>query len=300
MSDAAGGSAATLIAECARRLAAAGVHFGHGTDNAEDEAAFLVLHALGLPFELSRADYETPRSPAECARVEALIEARIARRVPAAYLTGRMWFCGHEFAVDERVLVPRSPLAELIERRFTPWLAGRAPRRILDIGTGSGCIAIATALTFPRARVDATDVSAAALAVAAVNCARHAVSDRVTLHEVDLLPATPGRYDLIVSNPPYVPLARHAELPAEYRHEPRLALVADADGCALAERILTLAPGLLAPRGLLVVEVGESWPTLAARHPRLPFTWVDFERGGEGVFVLSREELVAHGAPPAA
>lgn len=293
MSSTTGASAATLIADCARRLDAAGVHFGHGTDNAEDEAAFLVLHALGLPFDVPRADYQRARSPAEVARVEALVEARIARRVPAAYLTRRMWFCGHEFAVDERVLVPRSPLAELIERGFTPWLAARAPRRILDIGTGSGCIAIAVALAFPDAHIDATDASADALAVAAANCARHGVAGRVALYEADLFPPAPGRYDLIVSNPPYVPAARHAELPAEYQYEPRLALVADDDGCALVERILARAPALLSAHGLLVVEVGEMWPTLAARHPRLPFTWVEFERGGEGVFVLSRDELAA-------
>ncbi|MGR8920475.1 MAG: 50S ribosomal protein L3 N(5)-glutamine methyltransferase [Gammaproteobacteria bacterium] len=291
-------NARELAADLARRLESAGVHFGHGTDNAPDEALFLVLHALGWGYEVSDAALERPLDAAALAAVEKLAAARIGERQPAAYLTGRMWFAGHEFAVDRRALVPRSPLAELIGEGFRPWL-GAAPRRILDIGTGSGCIAIACALEFPQADVVATDLSAAALALAALNVRRHDVGARVSLREADVFPKGEAPFDLIVANPPYVPSARMDSLPAEYAAEPRLGLEAGADGLDVVRRILAGAAAWLRPGGLLVVEVGEVWPALEQAYPALPFTWVEFEHGGEGVFVLEREALAGagHDAP---
>jgi ribosomal protein L3 glutamine methyltransferase len=286
-------SAAELIEETAARLTAAGVWFGHGTDSARDEAAFLVLHALDAPFELARDELERARGAAELARVEALVCARIERRVPAAYLTRRMWFAGHELYVDERVLVPRSPLAELIANGLQPWRGRRPLRSILDVGTGSGCIAIACALELPDARVDATDISAAALEVAAINVRRHGVEARVRLLAADLFPGPGASYDLVISNPPYVPTATLARLPPEYRHEPELALAAGRDGLDCIRRILGEAHARLGAGGLLVMEVGEMRDAVARAFPRLPFNWVELEHGGEGVFVLEREELEA-------
>lgn len=284
-----------LIADAARRFEDAGLYFGHGTDNAWDEAAFLVLHGLGLPPDASPALLEQPVI-AHLERVAALVAARIERRCPAAYLTGRMWFAGHEFEVSDQVLVPRSPLAELIHARFEPWVDAARVARILDIGTGSGCIALACALAFPEATVDATDVSEAALAVAARNRARHRLETRVNLHVADLFPPAGGApYDLIVSNPPYVPAARAETLPDEYLREPALALFAGADGFDCVDRILAGAAARLAADGLLVVEVGEIADAVDARYAHLPLTWVEFEYGGEGVFVISREALLAAG-----
>ena len=286
-----------LIADAARRFDDAGLYYGHGTDNAWDEAAFLVLHGLGLPPDASPALLERPVT-AHLERAEALVAARIARRCPAAYLTGRMWFAGHEFEVSDEVLVPRSPLAELIHARFQPWLDASRVARILDIGTGSGCIALACALAFPQASVDATDVSDAALAVAARNRARHGLEARVNLHAADLFPpAGGGPYDLIVSNPPYVPAARAASLPDEYLREPALALFAGEEGFDCVDRILAGAAARLAADGLLVVEVGEIAEAVDARYAHLPLTWVEFEHGGEGVFVISREALLGAGSP---
>lgn len=286
-------SALELVAAAARRFEAAGLHFGHGTDNAADEALFLVLHGLGWGYDVDDAQLAAPLAPPQVTAIDALIDTRIATRRPAAYLTGRMWFAGYEFLVDERVLVPRSPIAELIGAHFEPWRGGRAVTRVLDIGTGSGCIAIATALAFPHAKVDATDLSADALAVAAANVARHGVDARVALHACDLFPSTGGPYDLIVSNPPYVPQAVWERLPPEYHAEPEGALTAGASGLDCLERLLEAAARYLAPGGQLIVEVGEIWPEVESRYPRLPFTWLEFERGGEGVFLLERDELRA-------
>jgi ribosomal protein L3 glutamine methyltransferase len=274
------------------RFAAAALHFGHGTDNAEDEALFLVLHALGWSYDVAEELLHEALDEKQVAAVEAMIAERIASRRPAAYLTGRMWFAGHEFIVDDRVLVPRSPLAEIVVDGFQPWLGQRQIRRLLDIGTGSGCIAIAAALACPEAQVDATDMSAGALAVAARNVVLHGLETRVHLYEADLFPATGERYDLIISNPPYVPLASWSVLPAEYLAEPREALVADDEGLACVNRILRAANGYLAPDGMLIVEVGEIWPAVAAAYPELPFTWLDFEYGGEGVFLLEARDLL--------
>jgi len=280
-----------LIDSAARRFRRAGLFYGHGTDNAVDEAAFLVLHALGLPPDAGDALLDQPLGEDGRRAAEQLIATRLERRCPAAYLTHRMWFAGHEFYVDERVLVPRSPLAELIHAEFAPWLDARQVTRILDIGTGSGCIALACALAFPNAAVDATDLSPAALAVADINRARHGLEARVRLLEADLFPADGGTYDLIVSNPPYVPAARMAQLPAEYLEEPAMALVAGEEGFACVDGILARAAQHLSPHGVLVVEVGEIAAAVDARYAHLPLTWLEFAHGGEGVFVISRTDL---------
>jgi ribosomal protein L3 glutamine methyltransferase len=284
-------SARDWIRYGASRFNAARLHFGHGTDNAVDEARALVLHALHL-------DHDTPAelltgalTPGERRDVLALLERRIVERRPAAYLTHAAWFAGLELFVDERVLVPRSPIAELIERGFAPWVDGPVSR-ILDLCTGSGCIAIACACAFPDARVDATDTSAAALEVAAENRRRHGLEDRIELIESDLFAALGGRvYDLIVSNPPYVDAAEIEALPDEYRHEPRIGLASGHDGLDAVRGILAGAATHLAPDGVLVVEVGGRAEAVAAAWPALPFTWVEFERGGDGVFLLRAKNL---------
>jgi ribosomal protein L3 glutamine methyltransferase len=266
--------------------------FGHGTDNAFDEAAELVFFGAGLRHEDAADVYSQQLGASERATVLALFERRINERIPAAYLTHRMWFAGHEFYVDERVLVPRSPLAELVEARFQPWIAPANIRRILDIGTGSGCIAIASALAVPEARVDASDVSDDALAVTAINIATHGVQARVRAISSDVFEALRGaRYDIIVSNPPYVGDAEMADLPPEHRHEPASGLHSGVDGLDVVRRILSGAAAHLEPHGILVVEVGNSEAALAEAFPQVPFTWLEFERGGGGVFLLTAEQL---------
>lgn len=280
----------------ASRFAGAGLFFGHGTAGAADEAAVLLAHVLHLDLPLPVDFLDAALTAQERAAVAALFARRIDERLPAPYLTGEAWFAGLRFAVDRRVLIPRSPIAELIESGFQPWLDEVEPERILDIGTGSGCIAIACALAFPGAWVDAVDISADALEVAATNVARYGLDERVRLLRSDLYAALAGqRYDLIVSNPPYVPDAEYATLPEEYRHEPRGALVSAEGGLEHPLRILRGAAQHLTEGGLLVLEVGASWPALAERLPEVPFTWVELARGGEGVAVISREELLAAG-----
>jgi ribosomal protein L3 glutamine methyltransferase len=278
---------ADLIAEGAMALERAGLAFGHGTDNARDEAAALVFHGLALDHEHAESAYALQPAAADVERVRALITERIERRVPAAYLMRRMWFAGLEFAVDERVIVPRSPFAELIHAGFAPWVDPGHVRRVLDIGTGSGCIAVACALAFPAARVDAVDVSSDALEVARVNVDRHGVADRVRLLQGDVyVPLANARYDLIVANPPYVSDAEMERLPAEYRAEPDLALRAGTDGLDVVRRILSGAPRHLAADGALFVEVGDSDERVQQAFPQLPFMWPEFEHGGGGVFML--------------
>ncbi|HEY6452375.1 MAG TPA: 50S ribosomal protein L3 N(5)-glutamine methyltransferase [Steroidobacteraceae bacterium] len=287
---------AQVLARSTRRLARARLHFGHGTDNARDEAAALIEHVL----RAARARAPVPSAAARSrtlsrralAQIDALLARRIRERIPAVYLTRRCWFAGLEMYVDERVLIPRSPIAELIGRRFEPWIEPARVRRILDLGTGSGCIAIACARAFPAARVDALDISSEALAVAARNIRRYRLQRRVRALKSDHFAAL-GRagYDIIVSNPPYVGRGELGRLPAEYRHEPRLALAAGADGLDSVRIILREAAAHLRPGGILIVEVGNSETALRRAFPRLPFVWLTFERGGGGVFVLRREQL---------
>ena len=284
-----------LMRESAARLARAHVDYGHGTDNANDESAALVFHALHLDHCEAPRAYGRAVSRRGQQRVRDLISRRLRTRLPAAYLMKRMWFAGLEFYVDERVLVPRSPIAELIEGAFAPWIDARRVRRVLDIGTGSGCIAVAVAKHLPRAQVDAVDISARALAVARRNIRRHRVRSRVHALHGDLFSASgTRRYDIIVSNPPYVGTREYESLPAEYRREPAIALRSGTSGLDAVSRILAQAERFLKPGGLLVVEVGNSQDALERRYPAVTFTWVAFQRGGGGVFVLSREQLAAH------
>ncbi len=284
-----------LVRVSAKRLARARLTFGHGTDNPRDEAAALVFHALRLDHEDAPQVYGRPVKAAERRRVESLIERRVRERRPAAYLMQRMWFAGLEFYVDERVLVPRSPIAELIVGSFSPWIDSERVRRILDIGTGCGCIAIGCAYAFPRAQVDATDISSPALAVARRNIRRHRLASRVTAVRSDLFGGLgKRRYDIIVSNPPYIGARELRALPAEYRHEPAMALASGREGLDTVSRMLRDAEDFLKPGGILVVEVGDTQKALERRYPTVPFTWLDFERGGGGVFLLTREQLIAH------
>lgn len=288
--------ASSTVAQCiergARQFEAAGLYFGHGTDNAFDEAAELVFYAAGLRHEDAAQVYERVLSAAELERIDTLFARRVRERIPAAYLTNRMWFAGHEFYVDERVLVPRSPIAELIEARFEPWIERERVRRILDIGTGSACIAIAAALAFREAQVDAADISDDALAVARINIDKHAVADRVHAVRSDVYSNLAGtRYDVIVTNPPYVGREELDALPKEYRREPELGLYGGDDGLDIVRRILAGAAAHLEPGGILIGEVGNTEPVLEAAFADVPFIWLEFERGGGGVFVLTESEL---------
>ncbi len=277
----------------ASQFNAAGLSFGHSFDNALDESTQLVLHALHLPHDLSPVYGQSRLTADEKAAIHALFEQRISLRKPACYLTGEAWFAGLSFKADERALVPRSPIAELIEADFEPWRAGRPLERVLDLCTGGGCIAIATAHHLPEVLVDAVDISKAALALAAENAHRLQVADRVRLIESDLFAALEGeRYDLIVTNPPYVTRDEVAALPEEYRHEPESGLIAGADGLDLALRILRDAPDHLTDTGFLICEVGESERALVRLLPQVPFVWVEFKVGQMGIFVIEREDLL--------
>ena len=279
---------------CASRFNANGLFFGHGTDNALDEATQLVLHVLHLPSDLPAMYRDCRLTKDERAAIAELFERRIAERKPAAYLTNKAWFAGLEFYVDENVLVPRSPMAELVESGFDPWLDPESVGRVLDLCTGSGCIGIAAAVYLPEADVDLVDISPAALAVAARNVAAHGLEERVRMLESDLFSALEAdrTYDVIVSNPPYVSATELATLPPEYHREPSLGLAGGEHGLDLVLRILCDAPRFLNENGVLVVEVGNTAAELERRFPEIPFLWVEFERGGEGVFLLRRHQLV--------
>jgi ribosomal protein L3 glutamine methyltransferase len=271
----------------------ANIYYGHGTNNAWDEALQLILHCLHLPFDVNPQVLDARLTRAERRMVTEWVEKRVNQRVPVAYLTQRAWFAGLSFYVDQRVLIPRSPIAELIERQFMPWVHPEQITQILDLGTGSGCIAIACAFAFPQARIDAADISEEALIVARVNAERHHVQQQVTFWQSDLFSVLPAeqQYDLIISNPPYVGEEELATLPLEYYHEPQLGLSGGEDGLAIVQRILQQAEDYLAPNGVLIVEVGNSEALLAERYPQVPFTWLEFERGGGGVFLLTAEQL---------
>ncbi len=272
-----------LVRDAAGQLRRAPLQYGHGTTNAHDEAAFLVLRGLGLPFA---APADRPVMAKELRRVEGLLRRRIVERVPVPYLLNEAWLADEAFYVDRRVIIPRSHIAGLLQERLQPWLQ-RPARRVLDLCTGTGCLAVLAAKAFPRARVDAVDLSVAALAVADRNRNRHRLRARVRLVRSDLFEGLgQRRYDLIVTNPPYVDARAMRALPREYRHEPRLALAGGADGLALVRRILRQAGAHLAPRGLLVCEVGGGRRLLERAYPRTPFAWP-----ADQVFVLSREDL---------
>ena len=282
---------AELIGRYAKRLHRARLCYGHGTANARDEAAALVFYVLGLDHGQAASAYRLSVPPEAVESLETLLQARVQGRKPLPYLTGEAWFAGLPFYVDERVLIPRSPFAELIARRFAPWLGSARVASILEIGTGSGCMAVALARAFPESRVLATDISPDALAVAARNVDRHGLVHRVTLRHADLFAGLEGVFDLIVSNPPYVPEEEIDTLPLEYGHEPRLALVSGADGMATPARILHHAAGFLTPQGWLALEVGGGSVALEARFPKVPFLWPLLVHGGDGIALVSAADL---------
>lgn len=283
---------ADLIGWIAERFTDSDLYFGHGTDNAVDEAAWLACHVLALtPAELDdRLEDNIEATKRE--RMLAIAGARIESRKPLAYLLNEAWFAGERFYVDERVIVPRSHLGEFVLDQLQPWIEPTRVRRVLDLCTGSGCIAIAAAHAFPEAGVDASDISADALAVAAINVTRHTLDARVHLYQADCYDGLPdARYDVILSNPPYVDPAELNTLPAEYRHEPPLALVSGDDGLALVRRLLAGAGRRLMPHGILLVETGNSAEHLQDVFAQVPFTWLTTNTGDESVFLLTAEQL---------
>ncbi len=275
------------------RFKEADLYYGHGTDNAWDEAISLILHVLSLDDQLPESAMYARLTRKEKIRLVEVLLRRIEQRMPAPYLTHKMSFAHLDFYVDQHVLIPRSPLAELIEKRFEPWLHNDHASRILDLCTGSGCIAVACAAYLPEALVDAVDISPEALRIAAKNIDKHQLAERIQLYQGDLFKPLPEnvQYDIIVSNPPYVDAVDMANLPPEYQHEPTLALAAGSDGLLIIEAILSEAKKYLKPQGVLIVEVGNSEKAVMDRYPHVPFTWLDFERGADGVFLLTHTDL---------
>lgn len=272
-----------------------GLYFGHGTDNALDEATALVLFALHLPHDLPAHFMDATLIESERSDILDLLERRVQERTPIAYLTREAWFAGHKFYVDNRVLVPRSPIAELIVNNFEPWIESEKVETILDMCTGSACIAIACAYAFPDADVDAVDVSDDALDVAEINVSQHQMEDQVELIQSDLFTQLEGRkYDLIIANPPYVDAEEMTNLPDEYRHEPVIGLASGEDGLDAINLILQQAANYLNQEGILIGEVGASEEALVEAYPDVDFVWFDFENGGSGVFMLTRDQLVQY------
>lgn len=282
----------SAIRRCAAEFEKNALCFGHGTDTAIDEASWLILHAMGLS-PAHQPDYSAVLSKEQCAACNVIVHKRITERTPAAYLTGQAWFAGHQFLSDERALVPRSPLAEFINDQFFGLLDGVEKPAILDLCTGGGCIAIACALASPDAIVHGSDISADALALAHENVNLHTLQSRVTLFQGSLFEPLTGRYDLIVSNPPYVDAQDIADMAEEFSHEPMLGLAAGNDGLDLVRIMLRDAAKHLNPGGFLIVEVGNSWQALEQAYSELDFAWLEFSNGGHGVFMLSREELLS-------
>ena len=270
------------------------IYFGHGTDNAWDEAVYLLSAVLNLPPDADRALLENSVSIEDQQKITTLYQRRIKERIPAPYITKQAWFCTLPFYVDERVIVPRSPIAELIYNQFQPWCP-QTPKKILDLCTGSGCIGIACAYAFEKAQVVLSDISAEALEVTAINIQQHELKDRVSAIQSDLFSAfdnsAKNSFDLIVSNPPYVDADDLASMPDEYSHEPDLALASGSDGLDFTRRLLREASQYLTEQGVLVVEVGNSAVALERAFPQVPFTWLEFTQGDGGVFVLSRSQL---------
>ncbi|WP_417544156.1 50S ribosomal protein L3 N(5)-glutamine methyltransferase [Marinobacter sp.] len=273
------------------RFSASTVFFGHGTDNVWDEAVQLVMRTLHLPLDNNTLFLDARLTREERHLILERIQRRIDDRVPLAYLLGEAWFMGMPFHVDERVLVPRSPIGELIENGFQPWLGDKPVERMLDLCSGSGCIGIGAATVFEDAIVDLSDISPDALAVAESNIDLHELRDRVRTVQSDVFANISGQYDIIVSNPPYVDAEDLAGMPQEFHHEPALGLAAGNDGLDIAHRIIAGAAEHLTPGGLLVVEVGNSWVALDEAYPGLPFIWLDFSNGGDGVFAIAEQDL---------
>ena len=273
----------------------ADLFYGHGSDNPWDEAVYLVMSALNMPIQGDIEKLQETVSEEHTLRITAWLKSRITTRNPLPYITGKAYFCGLEFKVNEDVLIPRSPIAEMIGNRFQPWLIGE-PETILDLCTGGGCIAIACAYAFPNATVDASDLSAEALQVASENRQNHQLEKRLRLFQGDLFSALPEpkpQYDLIVSNPPYVDAEDMSELPKEFKQEPEMALAAGEDGLDLVRVMLSQAAEYLTEKGIIVIEVGNSAAALENAFPEIAFTWIEFEFGGDGVFVLDKEQLAA-------
>jgi ribosomal protein L3 glutamine methyltransferase len=282
-----------LIQRTEKQFSEADLYYGHGTDNALDEAFYLVMVAAGLDFDCSEEQLDKPLSPDVLSHIENLIEKRIKQRIPVAYLVNKAWFAGQQFYVDERVLIPRSPFAELITSQFMPWVSFRDVTSILEIGTGSGCMAIACAYEFPHADIDAVDIDDNAIEVANKNVLQHELEERVHVIKSNLFEQLNGKkYDLIISNPPYVGHDEMLTLPKEYSHEPEHALEANDNGLALVSKMLEQAPDYLNDNGVLIVEVGNSMQALIEQYPNIPFVWLEFEYGGDGVFLLNKNDLI--------
>lgn len=288
----AGASIGQALTQVSGVLEASGVYFGHGTDNPWDEAVQLVLAAADIPLDSNDNVLPTVLTPMAIENIESLLSRRTEENIPLPYLLGTAWFAGLQFRCDQRAIIPRSPIAELIGHDFAPWYNGPPVQRVLDLCCGGGCIGLSIAHYFPDAQVELLDLDAEALSLAAENAALLGVADRVTIRQSDVFSvlARGSMFDLIVSNPPYVDAADLASMPAEYQHEPALALGSGDDGLDITHRILADCGQYLNPTGQLIVEVGNSGPALEAAYASVPFTWIEFEHGGEGVFTLSAQE----------